>query len=179
MIRPEEQTQWFVMRDLKRPNAKLPAYKLLEEEHVEVFVPMKSRVVTMRGVKQVKQIPAIPDLLFAHATTKRLDPIVARTRTLQYRILRNSNRTLMTVSEEEMKRFICAVESSRSVRYYMPEEITPEMYGRKIRIVGGMLDGYEGSLLSVRGSKKRRVLVNLQNFFTAGVEVNPEYIQLI
>ena len=28
---------WYVMRDLKRPNAKLPAYKQLSDEHIEVF----------------------------------------------------------------------------------------------------------------------------------------------
>ncbi len=28
---------WFVMRDLKRPNAKLPAYKFLAEQGLEVF----------------------------------------------------------------------------------------------------------------------------------------------
>ena len=27
----KHQKHWFVMRDLKRPNAKLPAYKMLED----------------------------------------------------------------------------------------------------------------------------------------------------
>jgi hypothetical protein len=33
----EKQTCWYVMRDLKRANAKLPAYKQLLNEHFEVF----------------------------------------------------------------------------------------------------------------------------------------------
>ena len=53
------------------------------------------------------------------------------------------------------------------------------MYGRKIRIVGGPLDGYEGSLIATRGSKVKCLMIELQDFFAAGVEVNPEYIQLI
>ena len=28
---------WFVLRDLTRPNAKRPAYRLLEEKGIEVF----------------------------------------------------------------------------------------------------------------------------------------------
>lgn len=36
----EEEVRWFVMRDLKRTNAKLPAYKLLDGKKMEVFVPM-------------------------------------------------------------------------------------------------------------------------------------------
>jgi len=53
------------------------------------------------------------------------------------------------------------------------------MHGRKIRIVGGPLDGYEGNLITTRGSKVKRLMIKLQDFFAAGVEVNPEYIQLI
>jgi hypothetical protein len=52
------------------------------------------------------------------------------------------------------------------------------MYGRKIRIVGGPLNGYEGSLLTTRGSKVKRLLVELKGFLAVGVEVDPEYIQL-
>lgn len=53
------------------------------------------------------------------------------------------------------------------------------MCGRHIRIVGGSLDGYEGKLLTVRGSKTKRLLVELPEFFSVGVEVNPEYIRLL
>lgn len=38
--------QWFVMRDLKRNNAKLPAYKMLSEMKIEIFTPMKWKIVT-------------------------------------------------------------------------------------------------------------------------------------
>ena len=46
-------------------------------------------------------------------------------------------------------------------KYYLPEEITPEMHNRPIRIVGGPLDGYEGTLLTTRGSKVKRLLVEI------------------
>lgn len=53
------------------------------------------------------------------------------------------------------------------------------MYGHKIRIVGGTLDGYEGYLLTTRGSKVKRLLVELENYLAVSVEVLPEFIQLI
>lgn len=174
-----EQTRWFVMRDLKRPNAKQPAYKFLREEGFEVFVPMKSQLITRHGKKMVEEIPVIRDLLFVHADKKRLDPIVAKTDTLQYRFMRNCGRAPMAVPDDEMERFIVAVSSSNDTKYYLPEEITPQMYGRKIRIVGGPLNGYEGNLITTRGSKVKRFMIELQDFFAAGVEVNPEYIQFI
>ena len=40
LLKNEQRMHWYVMRDLKRPNAKLPAYKQLSDEHLEVFTPM-------------------------------------------------------------------------------------------------------------------------------------------
>lgn len=41
--------QWFVMRDLKRANAKLPAYKQLEEAGFRVFTPMTTKIMEISG----------------------------------------------------------------------------------------------------------------------------------
>ena len=78
-----------------------------------------------------------------------------------------------------MERFIRAVHASALPKYYLPEEITPEMYNRPIRIVGGLLDGYEGTLLTTRGSKVKRLLVEIPHLLAVGVEVDLDYIQLI
>ena len=56
------------MRDLKRANAKVPAYKLLEEMKMEVFVPMKWHLVTRKGMRIREEVPFIQDLLFVHET---------------------------------------------------------------------------------------------------------------
>ena len=85
----------------------------------------------------------------------------------------------MVVSDAEMERFIRAVSASASPKYYLPEEITPEMLNRSIRIVGGPLDGYEGTLVTTRGSKVKRLLVELPSLLSVAVEVNPEYIQFL
>ena len=75
--------QWFVMRDLKRSNAKLPAYKLLREEQFEVFVPMKWELVNQNGIKVRRELPVFTDLLFVRATKEELDPIVEKTETIK------------------------------------------------------------------------------------------------
>lgn len=175
----EKEARWYVMRDLKRANAKQPAYMLLREKKMEVFVPMKWHLVTRKGIRVREEVPFIQDLLFVHEAQTNLDAIVEKTPTLQYRWLRNTWREPMTVADADMERFIRAVSVSESPKYYLPEEITPAMYGRKIRIVGGPLNGYEGGLLTTRGSKVKRLLVELKGFLAVGVEVNPEYIQLI
>lgn len=173
------EVQWFVMRDLTRNNAHQPAFQLLGEEGFEVFTPLQWKLVTRRGKTVREQVPFIHDLLFVHSTQDELTPIVERTNTLQYRYVRGAYRQPMIVGEREMTRFIKAVRATDSPHYYLPSELTPAMYKRQIRIIGGPLDGYEGRLLTVRGSKTRRLLVELPNLLTLAVEVNPEYIQLL
>ncbi len=170
--------KWYAMRDLKRPNAKQPAYKLLESKGIEVFTPTKWKLVTKNGEKIRMEVPVIPDLLFVHDTKENLDPIVEETNTLQYRYLRGGRCLPMTVPNDEMERFVSAVKSSESPKYFFPEEITPQMYGRKIRIIGGPMNGYEGYLQKTRGSKVKRLLVELKGVLAVSVEVNPEYIEL-
>ena len=78
-----------------------------------------------------------------------------------------------------MDYFMKAVETSESPQYFRPEDITPEMRKRKIRIIGGPLDGYEGHLITVRGSKVKRLLVELPALLAATVEVEPDFICLV
>ncbi len=174
-----ETVKWYAMRDLKRANAREPAYKMLESMGVEVFTPMKCQLVTKREKRIRIEVPVIPDLLFVRDRRSNLDSIVDRTETLQYRYVRGGYRVPMVVPDTEMDCFIHAVKSSKEPKYFLPEEITPQMYGRKIRIVGGGLDTYEGYLLKARGSKVKRLLVELPGFLVASVEVNPDFIEFL
>lgn len=179
---PEESPKcWYVMRDLKRPNAKLPAYKFLESQGVVAFTPMHWRLVNRDGKRISEYVPFIADLLFVYETREKLDAIVAKTPTLQYRFQKGKPYCdPMIVPDDEMHRFMHAVGSVGNPQYYHPSEITPAMCNRNIRIVGGNLDGYEGKLLEVRGSRaKQHILVELPMWLVAAIEVSPEYIQLL
>lgn len=171
---------WFVMRDLKRRNSKSPAYKQLAEVGFEVFTPMKFVILENQGQRVCEQVPFIQDLLFVLSTREQLDPIVDKTATLQYRYMRGGTYCEpMTVERTDMERFINAVKSAATLQYYLPEEIDHSMYGRKIRIIGGALDGCDGFLLKARGSRKKHIIIELPGYISATIEVNPQYIQLI
>lgn len=170
---------WFVLRDLKRSNAKFRAYHLFKEKDIEIFLPMKWKLEIVQGKRVRKEVPCIPDLLFVHDTRENLDPIIEKNPTIQYRWVRKNYREPMIVPDAEMDRFIHAVSACNFPKYYLPEEITPEMLARPIRIVGGLLDGCEGTLFTTRGSKMKRLLMRLSNLLSVAVEVDPEYIQLI
>ena len=167
------------MRDLKRSNALLPAYKMLEEKGFEVFTPMIWHLSVKNGKRIRKLIPFMHDLLFVHDTRQNIDPVAAVTPTLQYRFMRHGYCEPMYVRDEDMNRFIYAVTNASDVRYYLPEELTPQMLNRQIRIIGGPMNGYEGRLLTVRGSKTKRLLVELPGLLVVSVEVQPDFIQLL
>ena len=170
---------WYVMRDLKRTNARMPAYRQLADAGFEVFTPLTQRILTKGGKKVKESVPVIHDMLFVNSTRDSLDPIVARTDTLQYRYVKGGGYCVpLTVPTADMERFIRAVDTSEKVEYYRPEEIPHSMWGARIRIIGdGPLNGYEAILLKVRGTRKRRVLVELPGILTAAVEVNLDFIQ--
>lgn len=172
--------RWYVMRDLKRRNANVLAIHNLTKEGLEVFTPMKQMLMTIGGKRQRREVPVIQDLLFVHATKATLDPMVAKYPNLQYRYQRGKSINEPTVvRDEDMTKFIRAVRSSANPVYYEPGELTQSMYGKKIRIVGGPLDSLEGCLLSVKGLRKRCLIVEIPDFISASVEVNPEFIQRI
>lgn len=176
---PQDNLQWFAMRDLKRRHAKLPAYKLFENLKVQCFTPMVHRLVVVNGKRVDQEVPFMQDLLFVKDTREHLDLIVESTPKLQYRYKLGVQHTPIVVPTSDMERFIYAVKSGASPKFYTPNEVTPDMVNRKIRIIGGMLDGYTGTLVTTRGSKTKRLLVELPMLLAASIEVEAEYIQLI
>lgn len=174
-----DERQWYVLRDLRRANAKVSGYELLHQAGYEVFTPMRWEVGGHGGARVRRQVPVIPDLLFVHTTREVFDAELRRIPTLQYRYVRGMQATPMVVKSADMRMFISAVTASADARYYQPEEVSAAMCGHQIRIVGGALDGYEGHLLKVRGARTKRLLVNLPGLITAAVVVEPEYIQLV
>ena len=175
----DDACQWFVMRDLTRPNAKQPAYKLLDGLNIRTFTPMVWKLMLNHGKRERRQLPFIHDLLFVYASRAELDSVVETTPMLQYRYLRGGYKVPMTVRAADMQRFMHAVRFSSSPQYYRPDEVTPSMRNRRIRIIGGNLDGYEGSLITTRGSKVKRLLVEIPMLLAATVEVETEFIQLL
>lgn len=179
-LMPEaEQPQWYALRDFRRPNARQMGWEQLEAEGFQVFTPLKWTVRATPSGPQRRQRAIVPDLLFVRSTRQPLDEALRHIPTLQYRYARGRQATPITVRAADMALFIHAVRSTTQVRYYRPDEITPDMYGRQVRIIGGPLDGYRGHLLYLRGSRTKRLLIQLPGFLTAAIEITPSYIQLL
>lgn len=172
--------QWFAMRDLKRANALMPAYKQLREAGIEVFTPMTTRFTVKEGKRVKHEEPIMRDLLFVNESRANLDPIVAKTPTLQYRFKRGGKQgEAIVIPDDDMLRFIGVVQAADTPKFYSAEEVTPLMCGRKIRMVGGALDGYEGILQTVRGSKTKHLIITLPTLIAVSVDINDEFVEVL
>lgn len=176
-----EAYQWFVLRDLKRPNAKAPAYKILPEMGFETFTPMRWVLKNdPRGGRVREYVPFVHGLLFAKSTKQALDAVISKSATLQFRFIKGVQKTPMIVSATEMDQFIKAVTADLAdCIYYSPEDIDPEMLGKKVKIVGGPMDGLVGYLLKHRGARKKRLILQLKDMLVASVVITDGYIQLL
>ena len=172
---------WYVMRDLTRANNKRPGWKRLSDAGYRVFTPMTWKIRHSSVGKATRQLcPVIHDLLFVESTREELDPFVEREPMIQYRYVKGgAYREAMEVSAEEMERFIRATSDSAKTTYYRPEEITPTMIGKEIRIIGGALNGMSGRLPSVKGMRKKRMIVEISGMLTAAVEVERDFIEFV
>ena len=177
--------RWYVLRDLARPNAKKPAYKQLQEmpEMADcVFVPLKQHVFKEFGKPVVRFVPYMPDLVFVHKSKQELDPIVREMPLLQYRYVRGGKQyEAMSVRHKDFEKFRDAVNTANNnVEYYSFDEVRPEIYGSRIRIIGGRLDGFEGRLMTKKGSKFKRLLIDLQECnLSAAILVESDFIQVL
>ena len=176
--------RWYVLRDLARPNAKNPAYKQLQEMPGMVdcvFVPLKQLVFKEFGKRVVRFVTYMSDLVFVHKSKEELDTIVREIPLLQYRYVRGGKQyEAMTVRHKDLEKFREAVSKTDEVEYYSYDEVTPQLYGSRIRIIGGRLDGFEGRLMTKKGSKFKRLLIDLQECnLSAAILVESEYIQVL
>ncbi len=172
--------KWFVMRDLKRRNSNVLAIHELAEAGLEVFTPMTQMILTICGRQQRRSVPVIQDLLFVYESKEVLDSFVDKFPRLQYRFLLGKPKSEpMTVRTKEMNQFMLAVNKTETPLFYKPGELTRAMYGRQVRIVGGLFDKLEGRLLSVKGMRKRRLIIEIPDLISVAVEVSPDFIEFV
>ena len=112
---------------------------------------------------------------------EELAPIIRKINLLQYRYICGGKQyEAMTVRHSAMSRFMEAVKELDKVEYYSLDEVSPTLYGKEIEIVGGRLDGFRGRLMSRRGSKVKRLIIDLEECnLSAAIQVDSEYIKLL
>ena len=143
-----EDTYWYALRITY--SRELALKEFLDRNNIENFIPMRYEYVTRKEQRIRKLVPAIHNLVFIHATRKKIDEIKAVSETRQP----------IVVPEVQMRHFIAVAGSYDQQVIYLPPTEYSMQRGDRVRITGGVFEGVEGIFVRVKGD--RRVVVSIQ-----------------
>lgn len=169
---------WYVMRAYKN---EAKAEKALSGEYgLPFFIPKHYIVQLTRGKKVRRLVPAIPSILFVHASRMQLNEFKQRYPFVHYAMWKMSTGLeYMKVPEYEMNNFIkIATQTEEHPMYLQPDDVNLKS-GTRIRVLGGAFDGTEGYFVKVRGKRSRRLVVKLDGVMAVSVEVSPDLIEVV
>lgn len=174
---PTDEPQWFALK-VSRKEAQ--ATTLLEKEGLRTFCPMAQTDMTIQGKKTIVERPLIPNTLFVFAPFRILNMLKNAHPFITYSYRKEGGKyKILQVPIREMERFIdSSTKMKNDITYFHPEEVELKK-GDSVRIVGGVFDGYEGTLLKAKGRAKRMFLINFELLGAIGTHIEPQYIRLI
>lgn len=174
---PTEEPQWFA---LKASRQERRAVEVLTAAGLRTFFPEVQTDLTVQGKKVIVQRPLIPNTLFAFAPFRQLNSLRQAHPFITYSYKKVDGRyKILQVPTREMERFIdSSTKMQHDITYFSPDQV--ELHrGDRVRIVGGLFDGYEGTLLKAKGRAKRMFLVNFEMLGALGTHIEPQYIRVI
>ncbi|MCM1377003.1 MAG: UpxY family transcription antiterminator [Clostridium sp.] len=171
--------EWFALSAPYR--REMRARELFESLGIETFVPMQQLLEETAGGRRKRTLrPAVPNLLFARSTRSQLQAFKTQYPIVQYitRPIDGRNEPII-VPDRQMEDFRRAITKSLdTILYFKPSEIDLSK-GKRVRIIGGVLNGVSGTLMKVKGARSRRLVIMLEGLGAVAAEVEPDYIELI
>lgn len=169
--------QWFALKVSRKESL---AISLLEDAGVRVYCPTAATDTTIQGKKVIVERPLIPNTIFAFAPFRTINAIKNLHTFITYSYRKEKGKyKILQVPKREMERFIdSSTKMKNDITYFQPEEVELKK-GDKVRIVGGLFDGYEGTLLKAKGRAKRMFLINFELLGAIGTHIEPQYIKVI
>ncbi len=155
----------------------MAAKRLLEEEAVEHFIPMRQQTLLIRGRRVRRLVPAIRNLIFVHAAPATVKRIKSRAGYLQY-IPDAATGRMIVVPDDQMRRFIAVAGTCDDhLLWLRPEEVNWAR-GTRVRITGGPFCGQEGVFVKVKGARDRRVVIAVEGVVAVAMAtIHPDLIE--
>ena len=177
-VKPKtDEPQWFALK-ASRKEAK--AKEVLEGAGLRTFFPTVATDMTVHGKKTIVERPLIPNTIFVFAPFRQLNAIRNLHSFITYAYKKVEGKyKILQVPTREMERFIdSSTKMKDDITYFHPDEVELKQ-GDRVRIVGGLFDGYEGTLLKAKGRAKRMCLIKFEMLGALGTHIEPQYIQVI
>jgi transcription antitermination factor NusG len=172
-----DDAQWFA---LKVSRKEAMATSVLEAAGLRTYCPMAKTDSTIQGKKVIVERPLIPNTIFVYASFQQINSLKNLHPFITYCYKKMDGKyKILQVPTREMERFIdSSTKMQGDIAYYHPDEV--ELHkGDHVKIVGGIFDGYEGTLLKAKGRAKRMFLINFEMLGALGTHIEPQYIRVI
>lgn len=171
--------RWFAMSAPYRREQR--ARDIFMQAGLECFLPMRYQLVDAgRGKKKRELRPAVPNLIFVKARRDMLQRIKTASGIVQYLTRPEGERNVpITVPDSQMEDFRRAIHNSLDNYIYLSPTEIDIAKGRKVRIIGGQLNGVEGVFMKVKGARSRRLVIMLDGLGAVAAEVDPDFIELL
>ena len=166
----ETNCQWFAMRATYK--RELVAQEYFQGKGIEVFVPLKTEIKVIRGIKRKVTVPAINSLIFVHAVKDELQRTKYGVDYLQYVTKKQDGKNVpIIVPDKQMEDFIRVVQDDNVDKtFHSPQEVDIAV-GTRVKVHGGSFDGLEGVLVKVKGKRKKQFFIDLQGVVTVNTVI--------
>ena len=160
----------------------LKAKAALDKLGIENFVPMRYQAVRKRtGSMSRELLPAIHNLIFVRGSKPCVSQAKKDILWLQWLTRPEDGKNVpVTVPDKDMEQFIAVTNTyNEHLIYIQPDEIDLRK-GTPVRILGGPFNGFEGTFIKVKGSRKKRVVVMLKGIVgVAMAEITPDLLEVL
>lgn len=173
--------RWFVMKIRQGVRAeelmdRIKAMNGEAREAVQIFYPMRTVVRKEDGRLLEEEVPVIADLMFFKTQRSRVRELFAEIGDMAwcFRVNRNPESDYSVISNRQMAMFQqCVGQFTPDIRLTLVDRASSSLQrGRRVRIIGGIMAGYEGEIIDIDESSGRRAfLLNLTSSLTARWEI--------
>lgn len=173
----KDEPQWFALKVSRKETL---ATSILEKAGLRTYCPMAATDTTIQGKKVIVERPLIPNTVFVYAPFRQLNSLKNANPFITYCYKKVDGKfKILQVPTREMELFIdSSTKMKADIAYFHPDEVELKK-GDRVKIVGGLFDGYEGTLLKAKGRAKRMFLINFEMLGALGTHIEPQYIRVI
>ena len=162
---PASDKHWYVFRVSYGREDKASDY--LVEDGTYTYIAKKIAEKYVGGKRKRYQQTLIPNLLFAYTTAEKAEEYVNHTPAISYlsyyynhfKLDDNEKNPPLTVSEEEMNRFVLATCNMNKHLLFVQPSQCHYKGGESVRVIDGPFTGVEGRVARVAG--QQRVVISL------------------
>ena len=167
------QLHWYVAKT--RSSATMKVKEMLEKQDIEIFLPLRKRMIEQNGKKVMVVSPLALNLVFIRTDYKTALSLVNDYSIPMNYMIDSITNSLLIIPDKQMQDFMFLLNFTDEAVHISNENLRR---GDRVRVVQGEFAGIEGELVRIKGHK--RVVVRLNGLFSLATTYVPgKYLEKI